>query len=275
MVSLIGPITNSATEGMCLTASVYCSLNGFTNMSEALISKDIGLLIGEYIAHMTDPMTVTGAHVDFLGDIIVGFWTTKDNVGESAQNAFSALSGMLLSLSALNEKMLTIGLPQLSVCLGASVGQAFVGNFGPKAAQKCAAYGAVINLAARLSGLGQGYGVTSIVSHDFREALGNDVGLFRDLDDVRIKGQSDPVRIYEPLLGGATDVDRMKGLMSEFGMGRDAYRRQMWDQALLHFKKCKEIVAGDNPSDIYIQRIAEVRQYSLKDWDGVYMYSSR
>jgi adenylate cyclase len=100
--------------------------------------------------------------------------------------------------------------------------------------------------------------------------------LCRELDLIRVKGKTQPIRIYEL-------VDRRfkaKPLIHEkvgvFAEGLALYRAQKWDEAIGRFQKCLELDTEDGPGGIFLERCQQLKLHPpAPDWDGVYVMKTK
>jgi len=99
----------------------------------------------------------------------------------------------------------------------------------------------------------------------------------REVDQVRVKGRKQPVRIYE-LLGNSGDSlpGEMEESLNYFTAGLEAYRQQVWQEALDFFKKSLAILPEDGPSRIMAERSQIYQEASPPtDWDGVFTMTTK
>jgi adenylate cyclase len=95
------------------------------------------------------------------------------------------------------------------------------------------------------------------------------------VDVVRVKGKELPVAIYQPLgKKGELGEDTVK-MAKLFEAAFDLYQKQKWDESekLLHemaaFAPC-------GLCETYLDRIAHFRaEPPEKDWDGVFVYTTK
>jgi class 3 adenylate cyclase len=85
--------------------------------------------------------------------------------------------------------------------IGVHAGPALVGNFGGSRFFDYTAYGDTVNIAARLEGANKFLGTRICVSATVAEATENFKG--RPVGDLMLRGRSEPLRAYEPLVAAA------------------------------------------------------------------------
>jgi adenylate cyclase len=135
-----------------------------------------------------------------------------------------------------------------------------------------------VNLGARLEGLTKEYGVKILMSEFTVAALKEPRSfLYRDLDDIRVKGKTEPVRIFELMNPGwfKTPAEREQ-FMESFRDMRRFYKAKNWVEALGRVDVCLNIRPGDGPSLLYKERIGDFQKSPpVDDWDGVHNFSHK
>ena len=96
------------------------------------------------------------------------------------------------ALGELNEKLKEEGLDQIHTGAGINSGPCVVGNFGSSSRFDYSVLGDAVNLAARLESSCKTYDTDLIIS-EYSLVDGYD---YKYLDEVTVKGKSEPVKIY-------------------------------------------------------------------------------
>jgi adenylate cyclase len=99
----------------------------------------------------------------------------------------------------------------------------------------------------------------------------------RDLDDIRVKGKNEPVKVFELMLPEKfQSQDQAKKFIADFEKGRAHYKKQEWDLASGCFEECLKPIPNDGPCEMYIERLTECKKENLpKDWDGVHNFTHK
>jgi adenylate cyclase len=208
----------------------------------------------------------------------MAFWNAPLDEPEHASLAAKAALGMAARIPELNRHWRERAeaadgeFVPVRIGIGINTGNCCVGNLGSIQRFDYSAIGDEVNLAARLEGLSKLYGVTAVVSE---RTVGQLKGVSAvELDLVRVKGRTQPTRIYTlaALAGGASG--EWPSLQAEF---LAAYRRQEWDRAetVMERTRAQLRALGISELDFYYalfaSRIAGFRSNPPPaDWDGAY-----
>jgi adenylate cyclase len=106
--------------------------------------------------------------------------------------------------------------------------------------------------------------------------LAQDVIEARELDLITVAGKTEPIRIYEAMSrAGELSPERI-ALRDLFAEGLAAYRRQDWDDAQNRFASCLRHAPEDGPSQLFIERIAVLRnEPPPADWGGIWRFAEK
>lgn len=254
---------------------LFSDVRGFTSISEGLDPKELTQLMNEFLTPLSRVVYKHRGTIDkYMGDCIMAFWGAPLPDAEHARHAILAGLEMQQTLQALQPHFKERGWPEIRVGVGINTGKVSVGNMGSEVRVAYTVMGDAVNLASRLEGITKQYGAKIIVGERTREMVPDFV--YRELDQVRVKGKDKPVAIYEPLgLNGEVD----KGVLEELKMFHQAlrmYRKQEWDKAELQVYNLQRMAPESKLYQVYADRIAYFRkQPPAADWDGVFVFETK
>jgi adenylate cyclase len=263
-------------EGESRNMTVFFSdVRDFTSISESLHPSELQKLINELLTPVTQVIHKHRGTIDkYMGDAVMAFWGAPIHDPEHARNAVLAGLDILTLLDELKHEFMAKGWPPLRLGIGVHTGVMHVGDMGSEFRKAYTVMGDAVNLGSRLEGLTKQYGVQFIVSETTREAVGDMV--YRELDEVRVKGKDKPVKIYEPL-GLKTAVSKdVKDELKVYNQARKYYRDQEWDLAELQFINLQNMSPMMKLYSVYLDRIHVFRETPPdENWDGVFTYKTK
>jgi adenylate cyclase len=174
---------------------LFSDIRGFTPISEKYQSDPQGLtrLINRFLDNQTEIILKHEGTIDkYMGDCIMAFWNAPLEVEEQERKATECAIEMRIALGELNEKLREEGLDEINTGAGINSGLCVVGNFGSSTRFDYSVLGDSVNLAARLESSCKNYDVDLIISeHSLVDGFD-----YVYLDNVTVKGKSEPVKIY-------------------------------------------------------------------------------
>jgi adenylate cyclase len=174
---------------------LFSDIRGFTPISEKYQKNPQGLtsLINRFLDNQTKIILKHGGTIDkYMGDCIMAFWGAPLPDEKHKENATAALVEMRSALEELNERLREEGLDTINTGAGINSGLCVVGNFGSSNRFDYSVLGDSVNLAARLESSCKQYDVDNVIS-EYSLVDGYD---YDYLDEVTVKGKSEPVKIY-------------------------------------------------------------------------------
>ena len=302
-------------EARIITA-FFTDIQGFSVFSEKLTASQLVELLNEYLATMTDILLEQKGTLDkYEGDAIIAFLGAPVNIPDHPLRACKVavdMQGELLDLR--NKWKAEKQLPEegerniknippeewaegdkwpkivhkMMMRIGINSGEIVVGNMGSKMRMNYTMMGDSVNLAARLEAGAKHYGIYTAVSEytlnmEYINESGEKDCAFnhveaRFIDNIRVIGKSEPVKIYElcAMKGGLTDQE--KELFNLFDQGIQYYRKMRWEAAIECFKeslKFERVPEGETtPSEVYIKRCEQYLENPPvkqgEEWDGVF-----
>jgi adenylate cyclase len=91
-----------------------------------------------------------------------------------------------------------------------------------------------------------------------------------------VKGKTEPVGVREVLdYHDATTFPNLMDTVNHFNEGREHYKGGNWDKSTKSFKECLKANPADNLSNMYLDRIDYLKKSNPKNWDGVWVMTSK
>ncbi len=257
---------------------LFSDVRGFTSISEKLHPQQLTRLINQFLTPMTELILSRGGTIDkYMGDCIMAFWNAPLEDPDHARHACESGLAMLAELDALNERLRKEGeaegrvLPPLRIGIGINTGRCCVGNMGSDQRFDYSVISDEVNLASRLEGQSKTYGLSLVIGENTREKVPDFPAL--ELDLIRVKGKTQPARIYT-LLGGpeVRGLPEFQQLADTHAEMLKAYRAGDWDRAAALLEECRGCEFElSGLYDLYAARIEACRQDPPPpDWGGVY-----
>jgi adenylate cyclase len=249
---------------------LFSDIRGFSTIAEGLSPEALVHLLNEYLTIMTRVVFRDHGLLDkYIGDGLMAVYGAPLQDPDHAYRACRSALEMMQELRALQARWAAQGLPFLNIGIGINTAVMVVGNMGSDLRFDYTVMGDGVNLASRLEGANKEYGTNIIVSEStwaqVRERLAT-----RELDVIRVQGKGQPTRIFEVLGISPLAPDRV-AMVRSFETGLRAYRAQQWEDAIQRFQHVFEVVPGDPPSRLYIERCKTfMGARPPADWDGVY-----
>ena len=255
---------------------MYVDIKGFTSYCESRSPRHVLKVLNRYLSDIAGQIEANSGVVDkFMGDGVMALYGAPIQQADDVENALQTAlmikrqwqhPGGRRSDSQAEESLVT--------CIGIHTGLVVAGNLGSDSRLNYSVVGDSVNLAARLESLTRYYGVACIVSE--QTAALADGFLYRELDQVRVVGRRDPVRIFE-LVGKLHQVtDKEITDTRQFSAFLRAYRSRNWDRAEAMLKA---LVADGNPGrlySLYAERIVYFRQNPPGPcWQGVFVFDKK
>ena len=255
----------------------FSDVAGFSSISEKLKSFELAALLNEYLSAMTIILKQYDGVLDkYIGDAIVGIFNAPVPLPDYNFKAAKASVEMIKKLRELRDywKKNRLYIPEaqeMDVRIGLNSGLAKVGLMGTDALASYTMMGDTVNLAARLEAAGKDYGVNILISELTKERI-EDRMFTRLLDQVRVKGKNEPVRIYE-LIDEKTLVPQ--NIFESAKLYEEAfsfYLKGNFDAAIQKLKESERAKGlKDKGMKVLLERCEEYKSNPPpRDWDGVF-----
>jgi adenylate cyclase len=245
----------------------FSDVAGFTTVAESLSPENLTELLNLYLSEMTEVIFSHGGTVDkYIGDAIVAFWNAPLEQPDHAVRACLTALDCQKRLVELRDQMRRQSGHELHMRIGLNTGPMVVGNMGSRNRFDYSILGDAVNLGARLEGACKQYGIW-ILMGEGTYSESRDHFESREIDQIRVVGKREPVRIYELLAHRGQLSTERRGKVARFQEGLQLYRNRKWTTAIGVFKRLED----DPVARIYLERC---EQYQIspppEDWDGVW-----
>ena len=259
------------------TATIlFSDIRGFTTLSEELGPQGTVGLLNEYFTLMVECISKEGGMLDkFIGDAIMAAFGIPVAHDDDEDRALRAAIGMVNAMLAWDKERLAKGQMAIDMGLGLNTDNIVSGNIGSQKRMDYTMIGDGVNLAARLESACKQYSARIIISANTFNKLRGTYRI-RYIDDVVVKGKTEPVGIHEVLDFHTDDTfPNLLEVVNYFNEGRKKYRSGNWDQAIKNFQQALKLNPQDHLSKTYIERCEVLKKDAPPDWDGVWKMTSK
>jgi adenylate cyclase len=262
---------------------MFSDVRDFTAISERYKESPQGLtkLINRILSPLSHAVTDHRGTIDkYMGDNIMAFWNAPLPDSDHAQNACHAALDMIGRLELVNDERRKeaeaegIAFVPLRMGIGINTGNCVVGNMGSSMRFDYTVLGDSVNLASRLEGQSKNYGRPIVIGEQTARLVENAFTLL-ELDFIRVKGKSEPERIFT-ILGTAelSEQPQYREIREATREILDRYRRREWDAAGRTLEQFAEAFSALGLSDLRSLYQRRVEEFSSRpppeDWDGAY-----
>jgi len=250
----------------------FSDVAGFTTISEQMSPEALVQLLNQYLTEMTNIIFKYDGMLDkYEGDAIMAVFGAPIAHGNHAYKCCAAALEMQEKLVQLREMWGKQGKPKLYARCGINTGQMVVGNMGSETRFDYTVMGDSVNLGARLEPANKEYGTMIMIGENTYEKAKDKI-IVRQLDLLRVKGKTEPVKVYE--LVGLTEKgigEKKNQAIQFFAKGMEHYLTQNWETAIKYFNHALEADYMDNPSKRYIKRCEQfLNNPPGENWDGAF-----
>jgi adenylate cyclase len=263
--------------GRSMEATIlFSDVRGFSLISEALGPQGLVALLNEYFTLMVEHLNREGGMLDkFIGDAIMAGFGVLVPHDDDEDRAVRCAIEMIRELRVWNASRIESGAMPVEIGIGINTDQVVSGNIGSPKQMDYTIMGDGVNLASRLEGLCKEYSSRILIVQNTVNGLRGTYRI-RDVDDVIVKGKTEPARVFEVLDYHSDETfPNLMDVVGHFEEGRQSYRAGAWKRAVHSFETCLSLHAGDDLSRTYLDRIAQLEANPPKQWDGVWRMKTK
>lgn len=251
---------------------LFSDLRGFTSLSESLTPEQLVDVLNSYLEEMTKIVFEEGGVLDkYIGDAVMAFWNAPMGQDDHAARAVRCALKMKQRLHEMNEqKMFPNGI-QLRVGVGINTGEMVVGNIGSSLRHDYTVIGDSVNLASRTESLCKTYGTEIIITKHVLDGIDGQF-IVRELDQVAVKGKTEPVKMFEVLGRMDAATNEQKESVTLFADALRQYYARNFTEAKNLFAAYLLRFVDDAPAKLFFERCAEYEANPPQaDWDGTFV----
>lgn len=255
---------------------LFSDIRSFTTLTESLGAQGTVSFLNDYFTIMVDCIQEEGGMLDkFIGDAIMAIFGTPVAHDDDPDRGLRAAIKMMAGLNEFNVLRKSQGLSQIDHGMGLNTDQIVSGNIGSPKRMDYTVIGDGVNLAARVESSCKKYGAHILMSEYTFRAL-KATYRTRQVDRVIVKGKTVPVGVYEVLDYHTKDsFPNMIEVLEMFNNGIEYYNEGKWNDAIKQFKKAQKGNPDDKASNMYVERCQKLKKRNPKDWDGVWVATSK
>ena len=175
----------------------------FFSFFRKLTASELVALLNQYLTDMTDVLLENNGTLDkYIGDAIVAFYGAPIEVDDHELWACRTAIKMQENLEVLRKGWREEGdrwpeiVHNMQNRIGISSGQMVTGNMGSESRMNYTMMGDNVNTAARLESSAKQYGIYIQIADSTYQPI-KDKLIVRDLDNVRVLGKEEPVKVWE------------------------------------------------------------------------------
>jgi class 3 adenylate cyclase len=233
---------------------LFSDIRDFTTLSESMNPQDNFKFINSYLSRMEPAIRENQGFIDkYIGDAIMALFSG------AADNALKAGISMLNRLTEYNQNRLKSGYGSIKIGIGINTGSLMLGTVGGSNRMDSTVISDAVNLASRVESLTKNYGIPLLITHQTFSRLSNPVNYkIRQIDEVKVKGKSELVTVYEVFDADLPEIK--EGKLATLELFKEAlfhYNSQKLREAEKLFSECLRLTPKDKVAQFYQQRCSE------------------
>ena len=213
---------------------LFSDIRSFTSITEKLGAQGTVKLLNQYFEIMVECITEQGGILDkFIGDAIMAAFGLPVTFDDDEDRSLKASINMINRLWAWNREREKAGILPLEMGIGLNTDNVVAGNIGSEKRMDYTMIGDGVNLAARLESACKQYNARILISdYTFKKLKGT--YRIRYIDDVIVKGKTEPVGIHEVLdYHNDETFPNLLEVVNYFNQGRKDYKLGNFDKAYI------------------------------------------
>lgn len=237
---------------------LFADIVNFTAISERMTPAETFRFINIFLSYMEPCIRTNQGFIDkYIGDGIMALFDGK------ADDAVKAGIAMLKAIQDFNQDVN----PTINIGIGINTGLLMLGTIGDEHRMDSTVISDAVNLASRLEKLTREYGIMLLISENTFAQLEQPGAYFiRKIDQVKVKGKSDQVTVYEVFDADPPDLRNGKLATAEmFATALELYEARKFRDATELFFNCMHHNPGDTVVKNYLEKCYNSRLQILQE----------
>ncbi len=251
---------------------LFSDIRGFTTLTEHLGAHGTVSFLNEYFGIMVDAITRQEGMLDkFIGDAIMAAFGLPMSHDDDEDRAVRAAIEMIRECWRWSGERIDRGQLPVDMGVGLNTDMIVSGNIGSAKRMDYTLIGDGVNVASRLESACKAYSARILISDNTYKLLRGTYRI-RDVDQVIVKGKTEPVGVYE-VLDYHTDATfpSLMDVVNYFNEAVQYYRKRDFTKSIKQFEAALQRHPKDKLSQTYIERC----QYLManppaEDWGGIW-----
>ncbi len=257
---------------------LFSDIRSASALTEGLEAEEIVALLNDYFEPMVEAIFKYQGIVDkYLGDGIMAVFGSPVPLENHAWCAVQTAVEMRHQLAELNARRVGINKKPIRIGIGINSDSVITGNIGSSKRMEFTVVGRGVNLASRLEDVSKQYGCDILISDTTYSACSDRIWA-RELDQIRIKGTTQPLPIYEVVGLRSEPISEQKRQAIElYHTGRKQYLKRQFREAWNKFVTIvDELAPDDRAAKLLMERSQHfVNNPPPEDWDGVWTLTEK
>jgi len=256
---------------------LFSDIRGFTSLTESLGAQSTVAFLNEYFSLMVDCIVREEGMLDkFIGDAIMAAFGLPLQHADDEDRAVRASIAMIRECRKWSEERIQRGQPMVDMGIGLNTDVVVSGNIGSPKRMDYTLIGDGVNISSRLESACKTYSAHILISENTFAKLHGTYRI-RNIDQVVVKGKSEPVGVYEVLdYHTSESFPHMMDVIGYFNEGMQHYRAGRFSKAADQFQQALDRHERDALTATYIARCRYLIDHPPGDgWNGVWIMTEK
>lgn len=264
-------------------AILMADIRNFTAISEKNTPENVVVFLNMFFAKMGKIIIKHGGTIDkFMGDAIMALFGAPESYIYNGNRAANAALEMTEAIKEIDTSLLNLDGNSFKVGIGINYGSPIAGTIGSEEKKEYTVIGDDVNIASRVESLTKLYGTEILITESVKKDIDSVLEaekektllkteeasiphLIRHIDNVKVKGKSKAVKLYEI----NTNVNKYSDFFLEnYQKGLNQYEMGNFKTAEEYFQKAYSENSCDNAASVMLKRCKEFLLQKPENWDG-------